>query len=55
MQFNSEELSEIIFQLESGEPIQMEMNDYLDLIDVLKAQRRIQQQVEDELLLSDLR
>jgi len=55
MQYSVEELDEIIYQLEGGNPIIMEMNDYLDMIDVLKAQRRIQQNIEDELLTSDLR
>lgn len=55
MQFSVEEFDEIIYQLEGGEPISMEMNDYLDMIDIMKAQRRIQQQLEDDLLLADLR
>ena len=55
MHFSVEEFDEIIYQLEGGQPISMEMNDYLDMIDIMKANRRIQQQIEDEELLADLR
>lgn len=54
MYFTSEELNEIIYQLEGGFPIEMEMADYLDFIDVLKAHRKIQQEMEDEQLASTL-
>lgn len=55
MQYSTEELDEIIWQLEGGFPIVMEVCDYLDMIDVMKAQRKIQQIQEDQLLIQDLR
>lgn len=54
MQFNTEEISEIIWSMEGSFPREMDMADYLNMIDELKAYKRIVQQMEDDELASTL-